>query len=188
MRLESSSGDLSLPNAELTVVDGESAGTSARLKNGRLRVGSGENCELRLADNAVSRIHCEIRSDSSEFRIVDMHSTNGTWVDGLRVYDAILSPGALVRLGNTALRVARVDEPALVELSPRRRFGEILGGSVAMRRVYAVLEKAAVSDVTVLVQGETGTGKELVARALHERSRRRGGPFVAVDCGTIPTT
>jgi len=67
-----------------------------------------------------------------------------------------------------------------------RRFGELLGTSAAMQAVYALLDQVAPSESSVLVSGETGSGKELVARALHERSRRHGGPFVAINCAAVP--
>jgi transcriptional regulator with GAF, ATPase, and Fis domain len=70
--------------------------------------------------------------------------------------------------------------------SQARRFGELVGESLAMREVFAVLERVAAGDATLLVEGETGTGKELVARAVHDASPRRRGPFVAVDCGALP--
>jgi two-component system NtrC family response regulator len=67
-----------------------------------------------------------------------------------------------------------------------RPFDGMIGDCAAMREVFAVIERLAPSDITVLVLGETGTGKELVARSLHARSRRRGGPFVAVNCAALP--
>jgi DNA-binding NtrC family response regulator len=90
-----------------------------------------------------------------------------------------------VRCGHTAIRVDVGDDVVRVPISDRVRFGDMIGGSTEMRRIYAILERVAPTDATVLVQGETGTGKELVARALHQASPRASGPFVAVDCGAI---
>ncbi|HEY4120661.1 MAG TPA: sigma-54 dependent transcriptional regulator, partial [Byssovorax sp.] len=88
--------------------------------------------------------------------------------------------------GSTVLRVDARDEPEVLALSPSTSFGSLVGGSVEMRRIYAVLERVAPTDATVLVEGETGTGKELVARSLHDASKRAAKPFVTVDCGALP--
>jgi transcriptional regulator with PAS, ATPase and Fis domain len=117
--------------------------------------------------------------------LVDVGSTNGTIVNGVRVRDADLLTGATMCVGATTLRLEIGGEPVRMALSGQDRFGELLGGSVEMRRLYAVLELVAPSDATLLIQGETGTGKELVAREVHAHSPRAGGPFVAVDCGAI---
>jgi DNA-binding NtrC family response regulator len=102
------------------------------------------------------------------------------------VNEVSVGPGATLRVGRSALRIEPESEPLDLPPSQSRRFGELVGESLAMREVFAVLERVAASEVTVLVEGETGTGKELVARALHEASARRKGPFVAVDCGALP--
>jgi transcriptional regulator with PAS, ATPase and Fis domain len=91
----------------------------------------------------------------------------------------------VVTLGGTSLRVEIGAEPVHVRLSDRERFGDVVGTSVEMRRVFAVMEKVAATESTVLIQGETGTGKEIVARAIHDASSRAAGPFVVVDCGAI---
>jgi DNA-binding NtrC family response regulator len=118
-------------------------------------------------------------------RIVDPGSTNGTLVDGVRVFDAELRPGAVVRVGSTLFRTEVGDEPVFVQLSSRSFFGDLVGTSAEMRRVYALMDRVAPTDSTVLITGETGTGKEMVARGIHEASPRAGGPFVTVDCGAI---
>jgi len=177
---------LQLLSVELVVIDGPDRGTRLRISQGAARIGTGPASHLALGDPTVSRLHCEVTVQPDGITLRDRGSTNGTFVDGVRVRDADLSAGAMVRVGATTFRVEVGDEPAFVDLSSRVGFGEVVGGSVEMRRVYAIMEKVAPTDATVLIHGETGTGKELVARALHDASRRAEGAFVAIDCGAIP--
>ncbi|MFO0566707.1 MAG: sigma 54-interacting transcriptional regulator [Polyangiaceae bacterium] len=172
-------------SAELRVIDGPDRGLVAEVGAQALRVGTGAGCQLRLTDPTVSRLHCELRARDDELRLRDTGSTNGTFVDGVRVYDAAIGSGASIRVGSTVLRVELAREPMHVQVSERTSMGELLGTSVALRRVYTLIERAAASQATVLIEGETGTGKELVARAVHAESARRDRPFVAVDCGAI---
>ena len=118
--------------------------------------------------------------------LVDLGSKNGTIVEGLRIREAGVPPGTVVRIGDSAFRVQVEGGLGSVPISERTEFGELLGQSVAMRLLSAPLERAARTDATVLVLGETGTGKDVVARSLHAESLRAKGPFVPVDCGAIP--
>src|SRR5262249_54058998 len=167
---------------------GPDRGLCKRMKRGKARVGTGAGCDLELRDPTVSRLHCEIHIKQDRIRILDLGSTNGTFSNGVRVVDAELSAGGTVNLGATAIRLESAGEPFSVQLSLSNRFGNVLGSSLEMRRIYAVLEQVAPTDATVLIQGETGTGKEAVALSIHEASRRADGPFVAVDCGAIAET
>ncbi len=116
----------------------------------------------------------------------DLDSRNGTLYEGSNITVATVSAGATLKVGRTFLRIQPTPEVLDVAPSQSRRFGDIVAESLAMREVIAVLELASESDVTVLLQGETGTGKELAARAIHEHSKRRKGPFVVIDCGALP--
>ncbi len=170
----------------IAVVDGPSRGAHAQVGSEIARIGTADGNDLVLADRTVSRFHCEVSVRGNTIVIRDCGSTNGTLIDGVRVREAEIPPGTLVRIGGSALRVELGEEPAFVEVSGRPSFGELVGSSVEMRRVYAILERLALTDATVLVQGETGTGKDVLARSLHAASRRADRPFVAVDCGAIP--
>jgi len=176
---------LRLKGCRLIVVEGRDRGREVTAQTGRIRVGTAPESELVLTDDAVSRQHVELRLSADGVRIVDLGSTNGTTVDGVRVNDAIVGPGSLIRVGNTALRAVTVDDPVIVPLSTATSFGGLLGRSAALRQVFAVLERASTTDVTILVEGETGTGKELAAEAIHTHSPRAEGPFIAIDCGAI---
>jgi transcriptional regulator with PAS, ATPase and Fis domain len=171
---------------DLLVVDGPSRGSRATVGSGTARVGAADGNDLTIADPTVSRVHCELVARAGAITLRDLGSTNGTFVEGVRVRDAEVPPGAVVRVGASAFRVDVGQEPAFVELSARDSFGELVGSSLEMRRLYAALERLAPTDTTLLVEGETGTGKDVLARSLHAASPRAAGPFVAVDCGAIP--
>ncbi len=176
----------SLPGIELTVVEGPDRGRHLRLTDEVARIGTAKGACLKLSDPTVSRLHCELTLQADGVRMVDAGSTNGTYVQGHRVRDVDLRPGSLVCLGATTLRIDLSGGASYVELSSRDSFGELRGGSREMRRIYAVLEKAAATDATLLITGETGTGKELAAQAVHDASQRSQGPFMTIDCGAIP--
>jgi transcriptional regulator with PAS, ATPase and Fis domain len=186
--LAGSGQTIPLAGLDLLVIEGADRGARASVGPGVTRVGTSASNQLRLTDRAVSRVHCELRLRDHTVGIVDAGSTNGTFAEGVRIADAELSPGSIFRVGTTAIRIEAANAPTRVAISARNQFGELLGGSLAMRRVYAVLERLAATDTTALILGETGTGKELAARAVHEASRRASGPFVTVDCGAITET
>ncbi len=151
-----------------------------------VRVGSRPGNDLMLEDKAVSRIHFEITADDIGYRIRDLDSRNGTWVDGYRVVEMYLRSGCTVRAGGSELRFSLLDEEVDIPATSSDGYGPLVGSSLPMRELYAIVDRAAPTDVTVLVEGETGTGKELVARAFHDHSPRSQGPFVVLDCGAVP--
>jgi len=170
---------------QLVVIEGADAGRAVSLDRART-IGTASGNDLVLTDERVSGRHCTLTARDGAFELVDHGSTNGTWLEGVRVTEATLAPGVTFKVGRTFLRVQPQARTLDLAPSSARRFGELVAESLAMREVFAVLELAAQSDATVLVTGETGTGKELVARALHDEGPRRKQPFVAVDCGALP--
>jgi DNA-binding NtrC family response regulator len=151
---------------------------------GRVYVGSAEGCELCVSDRAVSRRHFSAALEGDALRITDLGSTNGTSVNGVRVRDAFLAGGESVHVGSTTLAIERRAPTALL-LSGAVAFGRMLGASREMRRLYPLCERLAAADVPVIIGGETGTGKEVLAESIHEASARAAGPFVVLDCTTI---
>ena len=147
-------------------------------------VGSAEAADLSLRHPTVSRLHARLEPRSNGPWIVDLDSTNGVNVDGVRVGSAKLHEGAAIGLGDLQLEV-RLASSATIDLWPTERFGPLLGRSESMRALFEYLHKVANSDATVLIQGETGTGKDVVARAIHATSPRSAGPFVVFDCGSV---
>jgi len=175
-----------VPRLRIAVIEGDDSGQTFTSTADRVVIGTHETADLVLHDAAVSRLHCEITLVDGRIRIRDLSSKNGTLVAGLAVADAASRGELLVTVGRTRLRIAPDADPAKVAISDRERVGIMVGRSTAIRRVFASIERAAACDVTVLVEGETGTGKEAVAESIHGESKRRDKPFMVVDCSAIP--
>jgi len=168
------------------VVDGPDKGLAVDFDD-TVRVGKRELADLVLSDPTVSSLHCEIASrDGLVLR--DLGSKNGTFVGAVRVREAIVPPNEPIRIGATTLQVRRLAENVAIPLRDDADFHGIVGTSPVMRALTARLERLAAADATVLVQGETGSGKELVAEALHRAGARKEGPLVVVDCGSLPAS
>jgi transcriptional regulator with PAS, ATPase and Fis domain len=172
----------------LIVIDGPARGRRVGVTDGVARVGAAAGNQLRLPDPTVSRVHCEIRVRPDGVLVRDCGSTNGTFVEGVRVREGEVRPGAIVRVGASAFRIEDAGGDAFLPLSERTSFGECVGGGLEMRRLYSTLERVSGTTSTVLIEGETGTGKDVVARSIHAASARANGPFVPIDCGAIPMT
>jgi DNA-binding NtrC family response regulator len=155
---------------------------------GACQVGAHPSNDAVLKDPQASRFHCEVRLEEQRAIVRDLGSTNGTFVDGVRVREAFLRQGSTLTVGTTVLRFALEDDVSEVPVSEAGRFGTLVGNSSAMRQVFSVLERAARSDATVLLEGETGTGKSRAALALHNAGARADKPFLVVDCGALPPT
>jgi two-component system nitrogen regulation response regulator GlnG len=171
--------------ATAVIAQGPDAGLEFPLRRAETVLGSGDRADIAIADPAVSKRHLGLSLVGSAVRLRDLGSTNGTWVGEHRVVESLVPVGTIVRIGRTHVHLRGEDASLVVEPSASDRFGALRGTSVAMRQVYAVLERVAPRDVTVLVDGETGTGKELVARAIHDHSPRKARPFVVLDCSAV---
>ncbi len=174
-----------LVGAEVVVTKGPDIGLKATVGPMGLLVGTGSGCDLGLTDRLVSRRHVELRAEPDGVRVTDLGSLNGTRLGSVRVRDVVLGESATLVLGDTTLRVELSKSHLDMTVSARRSFGDAIAESPAMRHVFELLEKAAKNDVTVLLEGESGTGKDVLALALHQESARKDGPFVVVDCGAI---
>ena len=171
----------------LRVIDGIDKGREHHASSAaEVTVGSAESNTLVLTDPTVSRHHFVLQVGPEGIVLRDLDSTNGTTVGGFRVGSAWLKPGAIITLGMTTLRFEELGDEIREPLAETDHFGRVLGKSYAMRRLFSVLPRVAVSDSTVLLEGDTGTGKGALAEALHAASGRAQGPFVVVDCGSIP--
>ncbi|HWO24912.1 MAG TPA: sigma 54-interacting transcriptional regulator [Kofleriaceae bacterium] len=173
---------------KLTILGGEQGGTEHPFAAERIVIGADPRADFVIADPAMSKFHCELRITDGASFVRDLGSRNGTFIDRVPIVEAPLRDGALLTLGRTQLRFDVGARHHEIPLSQRDRFGRLRGASVPMRAAFALLEAAAASQSTVLLQGESGTGKDLAAESLHMESARRDGPFVVVDCGAIPGT
>jgi DNA-binding NtrC family response regulator len=175
-----------LRKASLRVVEGIEVGKVFEIDRPRMAGGRHRHNEFQLDDASVSGTHFELVADESGYLLRDLGSRNGTFVGSLRIREVYLAPGARFRAGKTLLEFAPTDLLVDIPISARDRFGMAIGSSTRMREIFAHLERVAPTDLNVLITGETGTGKELVARGLHAASLRKNGPFVVLDCGSIP--
>jgi DNA-binding NtrC family response regulator len=170
----------------VTVVDGPNAGMGWKQPAERCAIGSHPSNDLVIEDPTVSRFHCELVIAGDAVRVRDLGSRNGTLFGAVQLSDALMPGDTVLQLGKSTVRIVVDAEQTELAASERSSFGPLIGETELMREVFQQLERAAASDITLLVEGETGTGKEGVAAAVHEASARREGPFVVVDCSAIP--
>jgi DNA-binding NtrC family response regulator len=184
---DGASGQLVERRFRLRIVAGPDQGKEHALEDGTTMVGTHADNDLVLTDATVSRYHLEIRVRRDGIEVRDLDTTNGTKHGGARVGQVVLVGPARLRLGkHTEMDVEPVDHNVELGDWPGDRFGDVLGSTPPMRRLFALLAKAATTEATILLQGETGTGKEAISEAVHQLSRRAKGPFIVVDCGSIP--
>lgn len=174
----------------ITIVDGPDAGLVTTIDaavHARVLIGQSPVCAIRLTDHEASRRHAALSVIGETLQILDLGSTNGTTVNGVLVREATLSGGEAIRVGTTVLSVARGEPRSAASLGEVRSFGRILGASLAMRRLYPALSQLVTSDRPVLVEGEAGTGKDLVAEELHRAESGKEVPFVAFEAQNLPS-
>ncbi len=173
------------PTFVLTVVSGPDQ--TARLlvdtaSNASILIGKGPACQVRLTDASVSRRHASLMIGEHGLLVRDLDSTNGTWISNTRIVEAWLRLGECLQLGDTTLRLEAGTEKPSTPISSARSFGGLIGASREMRLLYPICEKLARAEIPVLIEGETGTGKEVLAEAIHSASARASKPFVTFDC------
>ena len=183
MRVDRATGTLRSREYHLSVMAGLDTGKSAPLE-GRMIIGTSATATLSLTDDAVSNEHLELVPHAQGVLVRDLGSTNGTFIHGARITQALLEEEATLKIGRTLIRVAFFEEDLGLPEGPPNLAGAI-GTSRAMRRLFGMISKVAPTKSPVVLAGETGTGKEVLARAIHQLSPRAKGPFVVFDCGAV---
>jgi DNA-binding NtrC family response regulator len=153
-----------------------------------VHVGSARRNDFFIDDRTVSRFHLRIEHQAARhaFLIVDLNSTNGTYLGEHRVKEAFLQGPAVIRIGQTQIRFEPLGDTETVDLPDIDHLGPLIGASPHMRRLYMLAQRIAPTDAPVIIEGETGTGKDLFAQVIHRLSRRSDGPFEVIDCTAIP--
>jgi transcriptional regulator with GAF, ATPase, and Fis domain len=188
IRREATPATVNLRRCKLVVIKGAQRGTEFVITGDVIRIGKAPENDLVLADETVSRVHFEIVRDAKGYLVRDLRSTNGTFLDSAEVKEAYLRAGSVIAIGATELKFTPFEERIEILPSEKEQLGEMVGKSPAMREIFGLIERIAPTDATVLIEGETGTGKDMIARTLHLLSPRAEKPFIVVDCGAVAGT
>ncbi len=176
----------------LRIVAGPDAGTEARLMgDSKLLVGTSPTCALRLSDRRVSRRHLAVEWTPEGVLLRDLGSTNGTFIRGVQVREVLVPLGVPIELGDSHITAHDLEDvttqgkgkgsPSEPPADERESFGRMQAKTHTMRRLFALAERLALADVAIVIEGEIGTGKELLAEELHAHSVRANGPLVVFD-------
>jgi DNA-binding NtrC family response regulator len=180
-------GPVLAPSLKLVVLSGKDQGREIFLEAGQpLRVGSASENLLTLHDRRVSRHHVSFEATPAGVKVIDLGSRNGSFHEGAQFNEIVVGAGAVIRVGTTELQVASTERGGGLLPVEASKFGGLVGRSLPMRQLYALLQRASASQAAVLIHGETGAGKEICAEAIHARSPRAQAPFVVFDCAAVP--
>lgn len=176
---------LTIQKCKMLAISGPLAGQEFIVGSEIVSLGMAPGNDIIIKDPTISRRHCEIELTDEGYAIRDLASTNGTYVQGVRIQSAYLGAGTEFQIGSSRLVFCPLQETCEYRLSTATSFGKLVGQSVSMRHIFYQAERYASSDSTLLIEGETGTGKELLAEALHQHSARRHKPFIVIDCASL---
>ncbi len=188
LALQNQASQVRLRKMSLVVLKGPDAGKRILVEKDLFVVGKDPVSDLFFPEPTLSRKHLEIQKRGDTFLIRDLGSTNGTMVDGIRVNEAFLLPGARIQAGNIELLFQPVYKAPDKNLEACERFGSLIAASPQMKTILALLRKVASQGTTVLLRGETGVGKSALAKALHNEGPRSNKPFVTFDCASQAPT
>lgn len=171
----------------LKILSGPESGQIFVGEGATVRLGADPLCDVVLTDPTVSRHHAEVRRRGQRFFLVDLNSTNGTFID----HDRCLEPtevktGQAFRLGRTRVSLDVKVEKVEIATTSQTNYDDIIGQSQALREIFSILDRISPSELSVVIEGETGSGKELIAKAIHDHSQRSKGPFIVFDCSAFP--
>lgn len=173
---------LRLRSCTLTVQGGH----KLRFDKETVRIGAMDDNDVVIRDDTASRYHCNIVQEDTGYVLVDLGSTNGSFINGVRIREAFLHPGCTIGVGQSKVHFHARDEEVEITPSAADRCGHLIGGNARMREIYTIIEKIAPTATTVVVEGQTGTGKEVVAQTLHSLSPRRNKELIVFDCSAVP--
>ncbi|MCG8422353.1 MAG: sigma 54-interacting transcriptional regulator [Proteobacteria bacterium] len=180
---------VNLRRCKLVVIKGPQRGTECVISADVIRVGKADDNDLAVTDETVSRVHFEIVRDYNKgYLLRDLGSTNGTFLDGAEIKEAYIRAGSVISAGATELKFTPFEERIEILPSEKELLGEMVGRSSQVREIFGLIERIAPTDATVLIEGETGTGKDMIARTIHTLSPRKDQPFIVVDCGAVSGT
>jgi transcriptional regulator with GAF, ATPase, and Fis domain len=179
---------VNLRRCKLVVLSGPERGAEHVISSDVIRVGKAGENDLVVTDDTVSRVHFEIVRDAKGYLLRDLKSTNGTFLDGAEIKEAYIRAGSIISAGAAELKFTPFEERIEILPSDKEQLGTMTGRSAQMRAIFGLVERIAPTDATVLIEGETGTGKDMIARTLHQLSKRADGPFIVVDCGAVAGT
>jgi len=151
-----------------------------------ITIGAMEDNDIVVNHDTVSRYHCKIVQEKDAYVLVDTESTNGSYINRVRIREAYLRNSASIQVGKVQFTFHFADERMAIVPSKKTALGNLVGNSRKMREIYAIIEKIAPTNTTVIIEGETGTGKEVVAQAIHSLSKRARSPIAVFDCGAVP--
>ena len=179
---------VNLRRCKLVVIKGAKRGTEHVISSDVIRVGKADENDLVVTEETVSRVHFEIVRDAKGYLLRDLRSTNGTFLDGAEIKEAYIRAGSIIAAGSCELKFTPFEERIEILPSEKEQLGEMVGRSSQMREIFGLIERIAHTDATVLIEGETGTGKDMIARTLHQLSPRSESAFIVVDCGAVAGT
>ncbi len=177
---------LRLRRCKLLVREGEEEREVTFEAKSEIAVGAMDDNDLVLRDETVSRYHCKIIQEGESYVLHDLDSTNGSFINRVRIREAFLKPNCTISLGKSNIKFLPIDERVRIVPSSRNSYGDMIGTDVKIREIFGMLEKISPTDTTVVIEGETGTGKEVVARSVHRTSLRADQPFMVFDCSAVP--
>jgi transcriptional regulator with GAF, ATPase, and Fis domain len=151
-----------------------------------INIGAMDDNDLVINHETVSRYHCKVIQEPDGYILLDQQSTNGTFINNIRIREAYLKPGCTLQIGQVEFSFYFADEKVPIVPSRKDRLGPLVGRSIKMREIYGIIEKIAPTGTTVVIEGETGTGKEVVAQSIHQLSDRKEGSLMVFDCGAVP--
>ncbi len=169
----------------LRVLDGPMASSTIEITKPQIKVGRGDGSDVKVSHHSISKVHFAMQAVAGGVEVKDLMSRNGLWFAGRRIYHAGLIVGDVFSAGECRIELLEAGSVD-VEVSLSDRCGYLNGKSVVMRELFTHVERLAPVPLDVLIQGETGTGKEAAARTLHELSGRKTKDFVVLDCANLP--